>query len=77
MNSFFEEIYIQIYVTFIYENRWNFFIDGLWMTLLLTFSSFILGTLLGIVFCRLKMSRSVLLRRISDIIASLFVTIHR
>lgn len=75
MNSFFEEIYIQIYVTFIYENRWKFFIDGLWMTLLLTFSSFILGTLLGIVFCRLKMSRSVLLRRISDIIASLFIQI--
>ena len=56
MAEFFDELYKQIYVTFIYESRWRFFVDGFWMTLLLTFSSFILGTLIGILFCKLKMS---------------------
>lgn len=44
------------YVTFIYENRWRFFLDGFWMTLLLTLSSFLLGSLLGALLCALKAS---------------------
>lgn len=56
MAKFFDELYKLIYVAFIYESRWRFFVDGLRMTLLLTFTSLILGTLIGILFCKLKMS---------------------
>ena len=40
MTAFFEGLYQQFYITFVYENRWKFFLDGLWMTLVLTFLSF-------------------------------------
>ena len=75
MKSFFEELYKQIYVTFLYEDRWKFFLDGLWMTLLLTFSSFVLGTILGILLCKLKISKKKWVRRISGAITSVFIQI--
>lgn len=75
MNSFFEELYKQIYVTFLYEDRWKFFLDGLWMTLLLTFSSFVLGTLLGILLCKLKISEKKWVRRVSGAVTSVFIQI--
>ena len=75
MTAFFEELYQQFYVTFVYENRWEFFLDGLWMTLVLTFSSFILGTLIGVLLCSLKMSEHKWLRKITDSVTSLFIQI--
>lgn len=75
MAEFFEELYQQFYITFVYENRWKFFLDGLWMTLVLTFSSFILGTLIGVLLCRLKMSEQKWLRKITDSVTSLFIQI--
>ncbi len=45
----------KFYLTFIYENRWQFFLDGLLMTLLLTFASFLGGTILGAILCGLRM----------------------
>ena len=75
MAEFFDELYKQIYVTFIYESRWRFFVGGFWMTLLLTFSSFILGTLIGILFCRLKMSGIRWVRRVTKIFTSLLIQI--
>ncbi len=75
MAAFFEELYKQFYITFVYENRWKFFLEGLWMTLLLTASSFILGTLLGILFCGLKKSERKWLRKATDAVTSLFIQI--
>ena len=75
MADFFEELYKQIYVTFIYESRWRFFVDGFWMTLLLTFSSFILGTLIGILFCKLKMSGVRWVRWVTKAFTSLLIQI--
>jgi len=45
----------KFYTTFIYENRWQFFLDGFLMTLLLTFASFLGGTILGGILCGLRM----------------------
>lgn len=73
MAGFFADLYNRIYVTFIYDSRWKFFADGLWMTLLLTFASFILGTLVGALFCAMKLSRFRALRKAANWIASLFV----
>ena len=75
MVNFFEELYKQIYVTFIYESRWRFFVDGFWMTFLLTFSSFILGTLIGILFCKLKMSGVRWVRGVMKAFTSLLIQI--
>ena len=75
MAEFFDELYKQIYVTFIYESRWRFFVDGFWMTLLLTVSSFILGTLIGILFCRLKMSGVRWVRWVTKVFTSFLIQI--
>jgi len=45
----------KFYTTFIYESRWKFFLDGFLMTLLLTFASFLGGTILGAGLCALRM----------------------
>ena len=75
MAEFFDELYKQIYITFIYESRWRFFVDGFWMTLLLTFSSFILGTLIGILFCKLKMSGVRWVRWVTKVFTSFLIQI--
>ena len=75
MAEFLEELNKQIYVTFIYESRWRFFVEGFRMTLLLTFSSFILGTLIGILFCKLKMSGVRWIRGVTKVFTSLLIQI--
>ena len=75
MTEFFEELYKQIYVTFLHEERWRFFVDGFWMTLFLTFASFIFGTLIGILLCKLKMSGYKWVQRITKIFTSLLIQI--
>lgn len=63
----------RIIVTFVYEDRWRFFVDGLGMTLLLTVASFLLGTLLGGLFCLCKLSRYGWLRRIVGALTGLLI----
>jgi len=46
---------LKFYTTFVYENRWQFFLDGFLMTLLLTFASFLGGTILGGLLCGLRL----------------------
>lgn len=75
MREFLEEIGNQIYVTFLYEDRWRFFLDGLWMTLLLTFSSFLLGTLIGVLLCRLKLAGRTWVRKLTQTLTSVFIQI--
>ncbi len=71
--DFWNSIASKFYMTFIYEQRWRFFLDGFWMTLLLTLSSFIFGTLLGMLLCRLKLSKYAVVRKTVNLIISLFV----
>lgn len=71
--EFFENLAGRFYLTFIHENRWQFFLDGLWMTLLLTAASFILGTLLGALFCWMMLSRCKIVRLAARGITALFV----
>ena len=75
MAEFFDELYKQIYVTFIYESRWHFFVEGFRMTILLTFSSFILGTLIGILFCKLKTSGARWVRWVMKVFTSVLIQI--
>lgn len=66
-------IFDRFYATFIYEERYRYFLDGLKITLLMTFSSFILGTATGIAFCALKRSKNAAVRRIVSAVSSFFV----
>ena len=71
--EFLENLAGRFYLTFIHEDRWKFFLDGLWMTLLLTAASFILGTLLGALFCWMMLSRHKIVRLAARGITALFV----
>lgn len=51
------ELWNKIYVTLIVEDRYLFFLEGLKTTLILTVASFLLGVLLGVLFCAGKRSR--------------------
>lgn len=73
MDTFLEDLFSLLYVTFIYEDRWKFFLEGFGMTLLLTLSAFILGSLFGALLCALKLSRRRWIQKISSVFVSLLV----
>ena len=65
----------KIFETFIVDNRYLFFVDGLKVTLLLTLSSFILGTAVGVLLCAGARSRHGWLRKTSHFLVSVFTEI--
>ena len=73
MDTFLEDLFSLLYVTFIYEDRWKFFLEGFGLTLLLTLSAFILGSLFGALLCALKLSRRRWIQKISSVFVSLLV----
>ena len=62
-----------IYMNLIYEDRYELILSGLWVTLLLTLVSFVLGTLLGMLFCAGKGSRDRWIRGVCNTITALMV----
>ena len=75
MQSIWETIWKKIYETFIEQDRYLFFLDGLKVTLLLTLFSFIIGTLAGILFCAGSRSSHAWIRKATKLIMSLFTEI--
>ena len=65
----------RFYVTFIYEDRYLYFVRGLKTTVALTIGSFILGTLLAIVLCALKRSKSKAVARTTNVVCNFFIQI--
>lgn len=63
----------KFYETFIMQDRYLFFVDGLKTTLLLTFASFLLGTACGVLLCAATRSKSGAVRRVTTFIRSIFV----
>lgn len=66
MNELIEYINQIFYNSFIYENRYLFLLDGLWMTLLLTVTSFLLGTVVAVLLCAGRLSGARWLDRALD-----------
>ena len=62
-----------IYMNLIYEDRYQLILSGLWVTLVLTVCTFVLGTLLGMAFCAGKGSRSRAIRGLCHGVTSLMV----
>ena len=63
----------RLYFTFVYEERYMFFLNGLGNTLILTLASFVLGTLLAIIFCALKNSKNKVVSSVTKAFCSLMV----
>ena len=59
--------------TFVVDDRYQYFLYGLGITLLLTFSSFLLGTALGVGLCAAMRSGSAAVRKVAGVIKSFFV----
>ena len=71
--DFLEDLAGRFYLTFVHEQRWRFFLDGFWMTLLLTLATFILGTALGAFFCWLLLSKHKMIRNLTKFITNLLI----
>ena len=61
--------------TFVVEDRYMYFLYGLGVTLLLTFSSFLLGTALGVALCAGIRSGNAAVRKVAGTIKSFFVQV--
>ena len=63
------------YIAFIYESRWKIFLVGFGMTILLTIASFVMGTLIGAAFCRLKFVKNKIVYKITNGVVQFFIQI--
>lgn len=73
MEAIVEVIQNSIYINLIYEDRYKFLLEGFGLTLYMTFATFIIGTILGALFCRIRLSKSILAEKIVVMICNLFV----
>lgn len=65
----------KIYDTFISENRYLFFLEGLKSTLLLTLGSFVFGTLTGIILCASQRTKNKVINKIGKFIIHALIEI--
>ena len=63
------------YLAFIYDSRWKLFVKGFGMTVLLTISSFVLGSLLAVLLCRFKMSKNKIVKKITELFIGFLIQI--
>ena len=75
MSDFFKTIWDGFYINFIAEERYLFFLEGLKTTLILTIFSFLLGTLIGILFCAGKRSKNRFISRLFNLICGFFIEV--
>ena len=63
--SFIDSIKDSFYRNFIFEDRYQFILDGLWETIVISFFSLILGTIMAALLCWMRMSKKRLLRSLA------------
>lgn len=73
MDAFIAAVQNSIYINLIYEDRYMFLLQGFGLTLYMTFATFIIGTVLGAVFCKIRLSKSKVADKIVITICNLFV----
>ena len=71
--SFGERLKVSIERNLLLESRWKMILEGLRVSLIITFLAFILATVLGFLVCGLKMSKYKILR----VIGSAYITVLR
>ena len=70
-DNFINEFKDSFHKTFIVEDRYKLFIEGLCSTLFMSASAIILGTLISFIICLLRLSGSVILNKICNIYVSI------
>ena len=65
----------RIYATFIFDDRYLYFLDGLKITTILTLGSFLVGSLVAVLFCALSRSKSSVVRSLTRGINTLLVNL--
>jgi His/Glu/Gln/Arg/opine family amino acid ABC transporter permease subunit len=73
MDAFFQAVQNSFYMNLIYEDRYMFLIKGFGLTLYMTLATFLIGTILGALFCRIRLSRSPRIQRGMERIANIFI----
>ena len=63
--SFIDSIKDSFYRNFIFEDRYNFLLEGLWETIVISFFSLIVGTILAALLCWMRMSKRRILRSLA------------
>ena len=53
--TFFQTIYKELYMNAISDGRWKLYLDGLWVTLKVSFWAIVFGTLLGMILAVLRL----------------------
>ena len=53
--TFFQNLYKELYMNVIQDGRWKMYLDGLWVTLQVSFFAILVGTLLGMVLAVLRL----------------------
>jgi len=73
MLELWQTIQNSIYLNLIYEDRYLFIIKGFGLTLYLTAMTFLLGTIVGSVFCKLRLSKNKVLSNAIGWVKDLFI----
>lgn len=55
--EWFQNLLFQLYQTFIYQDRWKFFTDGLKITFIVTIGALILGIIIGLIIAIIRTTR--------------------
>ena len=67
------DLYTRFYATFILDDRYLYFWDGLKISMILTLGSFIAGSLIGVLFCALSRSKNKAVSRAARAINAILV----
>ena len=73
MEALFEKIQNSFYINLVFENRYLFLLNGFVLTLFLTGATFLVGTILGAFFCRIRLGRSRFAKKLVELISTLFI----
>lgn len=79
-----QNLIFQLYQTFIYQNRWKFFVDGLKVTFIVTIGALIIGVILGIIIAVIRTSHDSIINkkppvilRVLNSVCKLYLTVIR
>lgn len=78
-----QSILFQLYQTFIYQNRWQFFTDGLKITFIVTIGALIIGVIIGLIIAIIRTThdnlrkKTPLILKIINAICNLYLTVIR
>ena len=78
-----QSLLFQLYQTFIYQNRWQFFTDGLKITFIVTIGALILGIIIGLIIAIIRTTHDTLRKntpfilKILNTICNVYLTVIR